>query len=162
FTPTDYPYSGPTPPGCKTPFNSGRFARIYHPETNWEYFGVISTVTIGTSGEIDIQLATTPDIPVRATSSFGISGVRATGQAWPSRPAQRVRYTRGTPRGPSPARSQYVAQCGGPGIVTPYAPGGVDVTGDSGRTELVRVELDKDDQDLDATAELVAEYAVDM
>ncbi len=36
------------------------------------------------------------------------------------------------------------------------------VTGDNGRTELVRVELDENDLELPGTLELIAEYAVDL
>ena len=159
FAPTDYPYSGPTPPGCKTPFNSGRIARIYHPETNWQYYGVISTVTIGAGGEIDVQLAATPDIPVRATSSCGISGQGDTGQGWLLSVISRVRYDIRSLAAPAYGATQYVAMCGGNGVAVPFAPA---VTGDAGRTELVRIELDSTDAELIPTTELVAEYAVDM
>ncbi|XYI00801.1 PilW family protein [Sorangium sp. So ce1128] len=44
-------------------------------------------------------------------------------------------------------------------LVTPITPA---LTGDNGRTELVRVELDDEDQEIPATLEVIAEYAVDL
>ncbi|WP_437489240.1 prepilin-type N-terminal cleavage/methylation domain-containing protein [Sorangium sp. So ce1014] len=44
-------------------------------------------------------------------------------------------------------------------LVTPIAP---EQTGDNGRTELVRVELDDEDEPILETLELIAEYAVDL
>ncbi|MGK3965335.1 PilW family protein [Sorangium sp. So ce118] len=44
-------------------------------------------------------------------------------------------------------------------LVAPITPA---LTGDNGRTELVRVELDDQDQEIDGTLEVIAEYAVDL
>ncbi|WP_437929963.1 prepilin-type N-terminal cleavage/methylation domain-containing protein [Sorangium sp. So ce291] len=44
-------------------------------------------------------------------------------------------------------------------LVAPITP---ELTGDNGRTELVRVELDDQDQEIPETLEVIAEYAVDL
>jgi prepilin-type N-terminal cleavage/methylation domain-containing protein len=159
FAPTDYPYTGPVPPACAVPINSGRFGRIYHPESNWQWYGVITTATIGAGGEIDIQLATSPAIPVKPDPACGISGVGDSGQGWLFSVVSRVRYDIRSLAAAQYGATQYIAQCGGPGVAAPVAP---LVTGDSGRTELVRTELDQNNVEITPSTELVAEYAVDL
>ncbi|AUX30420.1 MULTISPECIES: PilW family protein [Sorangium] len=100
---------------------------------------------------IAITLKPTPGLPM--LSGLGRCGVTpggATGDGGWVNVVNRVRYNirslvhKGTPYDP---------------LVEPIAP---EQTGDNGRTELVRVELDDENNEIDETLELIAEYAVDL
>ncbi|WP_437337273.1 PilW family protein [Sorangium sp. So ce394] len=100
---------------------------------------------------IAITLKPSPGLPM--LSGFGRCGVTpggATGDAGWVNVVNRVRYN---------IRSLV-------GKETPYAPLvapiAAEQTGDDGRTELVRVELDDENNEIPETLELIAEYAVDL
>lgn len=146
-TPFFYPSTYPT-----ASITSGRFARIYQPDTNFQWFGVISTFTVDGTGTINVQLATPPTIPVKPTNTCGIA-LGDCGGGWLFSIVSRVKYDIRSLQGGSYASSQYAP------VVQAVSP---QVTGDSGRTELVRTELAADGTELTAATELVAEYAVDL
>jgi Tfp pilus assembly protein PilW len=147
-TPIFYPSVYPGPP-----VQSGRFARIYQPETNTAWYGVISTFVVDpTTGAIDIQLQSAPTLPTKPGSVCGI-GIGDTGGGWIFSVVSRVQYDIRSLAGTT---SQYAA------MVNPTSPTLAQVTGDSGRTELVRTELDQNNVQIASTMEVVAEYAVDM
>jgi type II secretory pathway pseudopilin PulG len=144
MTPVFYPSTYPTPA-----VSSGRFAHIYLPDGNTHWFGVIDSFALGTNGGIVVQLAPLPTLPVLPVNSCGIV-MGASGSGWLFSVVSRVKYDIRSLAGGS---SQYTP------VVAPVSP---QVTGDSGRTELVRTELAADNTELAGSAELVAEYAVDM
>jgi type II secretory pathway pseudopilin PulG len=130
--------------------NSGRFAHIYHPETNWHWFGVIDYYIVNAQNAIEVQLKSTPDVPAKpATCGIGIGD---TGGGWLFSVVSRVKYD---------IRSLATLPTSDPyySLVQPQA---AAATGDDKRTELVRVELDDAGNELPKTLEVVAEYAVDM
>jgi prepilin-type N-terminal cleavage/methylation domain-containing protein len=152
FAPSTFPASAPLPPTCTPPISSGRFAQIYQPETNTRWFGVIDTFTINqVTGAINVQLLATPVIPQKPGDVCGI-GLGDTGGGWLFSVVSRVQYDIRSLVGTT---SQY-----GVLVNTPAAQ--AQATGDAGRTELVRTELDATGAQIAASMELVAEYAVDM
>ncbi len=147
MTPIIYPSTYPV-----ASLTSGRFARIYQPDTNFQWFGVISTFTVDATGAIDVQLATVPSLPVKPANTCGIA-LGDCGGGWLFSVVSRVKYDIRSLAGGAYTSSQYAP------VVAPVSS---QVTGDSGRTELVRTELAADGTELTAATELVAEYAVDM
>jgi prepilin-type N-terminal cleavage/methylation domain-containing protein len=155
FAPSTYPPTGPQPPTCAPPIQSGRFGHLYHPESNTHWFGVIDSFTVDANG-IKVTLDTTKvPIPTKPSVKCGL-GVGDTGGGWMFSVVSRVRYEIMSLVG----AGQFDA------LVKASTPAAV-VAGDTNRTELVRRELDANDAPLDwttntNTTELVAEYAVDM
>jgi prepilin-type N-terminal cleavage/methylation domain-containing protein len=133
-------------------FRAGRILRIVDKENHAEY-GVIDGVdtTQLAAGMLIVRTRPNPAIPIKSnTQPCGISIGFETGAL--VSPVARVRYD---------LRSLLTDANYG-ALVAP-APGTPDaVTGDSGRTELVRVELDETGAEIATTLELVAEYAVDL
>jgi prepilin-type N-terminal cleavage/methylation domain-containing protein len=159
FAPNTYPPTAPLPPTCTPPISSGRFAHIYQPETNLHWYGVIDSFTIDPNGAINVQLATTPAIPVKGASTCGLA-VGDTGGGWLFSVVTRVKYD--IQKWVGVTNNQY-------GLVVNDSPSAgaqatalQKVTGDDTRTELVRTEIGADGLDIPATQELVAEYAVDL
>ena len=91
FAPNTYPPTAPLPPLCTPPISSGRFAHIYHPESNLHWYGVISSFTIDGQGSINVQLAANPSIPVKGASTCGL-GIGDTGGGWLFSVVSRVQY----------------------------------------------------------------------
>ncbi|WP_437601846.1 prepilin-type N-terminal cleavage/methylation domain-containing protein [Sorangium sp. So ce590] len=123
-------------------------------QTQFQY-GVIESATVQgappTLTAITITLKLDPGLPrLEGLARCGVTPGGNTGDGGWVNVVNRVRYeirslrTAGTPYTP---------------LVTPIAPA---QTGDDGRTELVRVELDDADQPILETTELIAEYAVDL
>jgi prepilin-type N-terminal cleavage/methylation domain-containing protein len=130
-------------------FRPGRFLRVVDTEGRHEY-GVITGVTAaGTPTEVQIQLDTGIPLPVKTqATTCGISQGLNIGLL--ANPIARVRYN---------LRSLTGHGTYGP-LVAPPVSG--DLSGDTDRTELVRVELDQAGAEVASTLELVAEYAVDL
>jgi hypothetical protein len=154
FAPNTYPASAPLPPACSPPITSGRFARIYQPETNIQWFGVISSFTLDGNGSINVQLATNPSIPVKGASTCGL-GVGDTGGGWLFSVVSRVQYDIRSVVNMTPVPAQYAP-------ILKTSAQQAAVTGDGARTELVRTELDANGVPVPGAFEIVAEYAVDM
>ena len=136
-------------------FAHGRIVQIFDPATGNRYFGVLGAApAVTVVGDVaTVQLASTPSIPVRPGSACGMIAPPTCGGGLLVSVITRARYD---------IRS-LVGATGSPyaGLVT--APAGVAaITGDAGRMELVRVELDAANAEIASTLELVAEYAVDM
>jgi hypothetical protein len=152
-TPTFYPQTWPAPQ-----VSSGRFGHIYHPESNTHWFGVITSFTTDpTTGAIKVQMAQAPGtIPQKPGSTCGL-GIGDTGGGWIFSVVSRVQYSIQNLAGGAYANSQYA-----PIVAPPADPNQARVSGDSGRTELVRIELDKDNNPIVGSMQVAAEYAVDL
>lgn len=128
-------------------FRAGRLLRI--DGGNHEYYGVIKALSIiGKPIEtIAISLAETPELPL-----FPASPLRCAARGFLSGKSVNVI-----------SRVRYELRHFEPG--SPYAtwiePPNT-VAGDERRTELVRVELDANDQEMEQTLRIVAEHAVDL
>jgi hypothetical protein len=152
FAPAKYPDPGPSPPTCTPPISSGRFAQIYHPETNVRWFGVIDSISVDSAtNTISVQLKALPALPQKPANTCGI-GFGDTGGGWVMSVVSRVQYNIRSLVGTG---NQYADL-----VNTPAAQ--ALATGDTGRTELVRTELGADGVEMAATMDLVAEYAVDL
>ena len=138
-------------------FKSGRFLRIADDSTGSFYYGVIAKTDIkGLQPDetILVQLEATPSIPIKApTNNCGLPGDPLSGRPAPisgrllvsvvSRIRYDLRSVAGDPRFKD--------------VVAPN-PGAFD----ENRTELVRVELDPDGNEIASSLEVVAEFAVDL
>lgn len=136
-------------------FAPGRFVQLFDPATGTRYFGVIGAGTpVAVVGNVaTVQLASTPSLPTKPTSPCGMIAPPSCGAGLLVSVVSRVRYDIRSLVGV--AGSVYA-----PLVTAP--PGTAAITGDAGRTELVRVELDAAGAEVASTMELVAEYAVDM
>ncbi|WP_438019246.1 prepilin-type N-terminal cleavage/methylation domain-containing protein [Sorangium sp. So ce315] len=124
-------------------FQEGRFLRISRPNQRHIY-AVIDHMEPGNL----VYLKSPPGVPTR--DDVPDCGLPLTGaHAWVS-VISRVRYD---------IRSLVGKDTSYRSLVAPISPA---LTGDNGRTELVRVELDDEDQEKPETLELIAEYAVDL
>ncbi|WP_437736217.1 PilW family protein [Sorangium sp. So ce1335] len=124
-------------------FQPGRFLRISRPNQRHIY-AVIDSMAPGNI----VFLKSPPGVTTRAVEpdcGLPLSGAHA----WVS-VISRVRYD---------IRSLVGKSTSYRSLVEPITPA---LTGDNGRTELVRVELDDEDQERPGTLELIAEYAVDL
>ncbi|XXU67765.1 prepilin-type cleavage/methylation domain-containing protein [Sorangium sp. So ce1097] len=129
--------------GLSDIFQEGRFLRISRPNQRHIY-AVIDHMEPGNL----VYLKSPPGVPTR--DDVPDCGLPLTGaHAWVS-VISRVRYD---------IRSLVGKETSYRSLVTPISPA---LTGDNGRTELVRVELDDEDQEKPETLELIAEYAVDL
>ena len=133
-------------------FRIGRFLRIIDQDFKHEY-GVISQLSQGPSTDpyVDVTLAANPAVPTNPPGLCGLHG-HETGALVSV--VYRVQYEL---RGMLGDQNYGV-------LVAPVTP---SLTGDNGRTELVRTELDEQDVPLlpnntQAPPELVVEYAVDL
>jgi prepilin-type N-terminal cleavage/methylation domain-containing protein len=150
LTPVFYPSTYPV-----ASVSSGRFGHIYQPEGNNNWYGVIDTFTTDpVSGALKVQMRQTPTIPIKPGNTCGI-GLGDTGGGWVFSVVSRVQYSIQSMTG-YPA-NQYTQITSPPTDVNQ-----AKQTGDSGRTELLRVELDANNNPLPGAVELVAEYAVDL
>jgi prepilin-type N-terminal cleavage/methylation domain-containing protein len=129
-------------------FRSGRFLRIVDAGGKHEY-GVISGLVVNGTPPTDIivQLENAP-MPQQRVAG-GVCGWTGLGVGMLANPISRVRYD---------LRS-LAAEVR---FATLMAPQGGALSGDGKRTELVRVELDRNDAEIPQTLELVAEFAVDL
>ncbi|AKT37145.1 hypothetical protein [Chondromyces crocatus] len=130
-------------------FQVGRLLRIALPGQSRVSYGVIAGVqVVGVPpAQVVVHLASTPALPRREHDGCGLGrGAHVGGLA---NAVSRVRYDL--------RRLAGHAVYGD--LVAPISPA---ITGDLGRTELVRVELDADDREIPGSLELVAEYAVDL
>jgi prepilin-type N-terminal cleavage/methylation domain-containing protein len=125
-------------------FKQDRIVRILTPSGS-QIFGLVDGVTLS-GNQLAIQLQPAPSVPQVATNPRGYEGDCNYCQI---SALSIVRYELQSLAG----HPQY-----GP-LVAPIA---AAATGDAARTELTRVELDKDLQPIPDTLELVAEYAVDL
>ena len=136
-----------------TIFATGRFVNLFDPSRGVSSYGIIAGFTPPTAGTAAfVQIAGTPGIQQRGPGvPCGIDPVpNCRGNLLVS-VVSRVKYRVGSLIGVPP----YTAL-----LAPPASAAGVDLTGDTGRTELIRVELDANENEL--TPELVAEYAVDL
>lgn len=130
-------------------FRPGRFLRLLLPGQTRALFGVIAGVEIlgAPPVQVVVRLAPSPPLPRRESAGCGLGyGANVGGLA---SPVARIRYD----------LRRLIGHPAYGALVEPISP---EVTGDGGRTELVRVELDANDQEIPGTLELVAEYAVDL
>ncbi|WP_437726842.1 PilW family protein [Sorangium sp. So ce861] len=139
--------------GLSQIFAPNRILRVMVRGQTQALYGVIQGTNV--QGDppnlIAITLKSTPGLPL--LSGLGRCGVTpggATGDGGWVNVVNRVRYN---------IRSLVGKETPYAPLVAPIAP---EQTGDNGRTELVRVELDDQNNEIDDTLELVAEYAVDL
>lgn len=135
-------------------FGAGRYVQIFDPATGYRSYAVLASPAVTVTGAIaTVQLSSTPGLPTKPGSTCGLVAPPHCGAGLMVSVVSRVQYDVMSLQGV--ASSVYA------GLVT--APAGVAaVTGDAGRTELTRVELDPMGVPREATRELVAEYAVDL
>ncbi|KYF63804.1 PilW family protein [Sorangium cellulosum] len=129
--------------GLEDIFQGGRFLRISRPNQKHLY-AVIDRMEPGNL----VFLKSPPGVTTRDVEpecGLPLSGAHA----WVS-VISRVRYDIRSLVGKATSYSS---------LVTPITPA---LTGDNGRTELVRIELDDEDQERPETLEVIAEYAVDL
>ncbi len=141
-------------------FVPGRYVNIFDPGTGFHVYGVIGGPVTVTANVATVPLLSTVHIPSKPSSPCGLSGgtsgalggmTTQCGNGLLVSVVTRMLYDIRSLVGAS--NTTYAA------LVAPQAGG---VSGDAGRTELVRVELDADGNELPNTLELVSEYAVDM
>ncbi|NUQ74337.1 MAG: prepilin-type N-terminal cleavage/methylation domain-containing protein [Polyangiaceae bacterium] len=126
-------------------FRAGRMLRFDEVALAHEYYGVISGYDAVNAA---VQVASSPLMPNKLgmfTCGLGL-GSNTGGLV---SPVSRVRY-------------DIRSLAAHPTYKTLVAAVSADASGDAGRSELVRVELDPDDNEIPDTLELVAEYAVDL
>jgi prepilin-type N-terminal cleavage/methylation domain-containing protein len=132
-------------------FRAGRYLRLKLLGQNKYIYGVIQSVNINGSpvNSIVVNMENNPPLP--RLVDVGDCGVRDgfSGEGGFANPVSRVRYD---------IRSLTGHAAYGP-LVGPVSP---EMTGDNGRTELVRVELDALDNEDSSTLELISEYTVDL
>lgn len=131
--------------------STGRLVQLLDPATGFKVYGMLATGTpVAVAGNVaTVQLQAPPSLPTKPTNPCGIIAPPACGGGLLMSVVSRVKYDVRSMAG----NTTYA------GLVTPIA---AATTGDGGRTELVRVELDANDAEVPATEELVAEYTVDM
>ncbi|WP_437512232.1 PilW family protein [Sorangium sp. So ce1099] len=125
-------------------FLEGRILRISRPNQKHIY-AVIDRLEPGNV----VYLKSPPGVPTMEDTPDSCGLPLTGGNAWVS-VISRVRYD---------IRSLVGKPTSYAPLVAPITP---ELTGDNGRTELVRVELDDEDQEIDGTLEVIAEYAVDL
>ncbi|WP_437985590.1 PilW family protein [Sorangium sp. So ce117] len=134
-------------------FAPHRFLRIMVRGQEKFLYGVIDQVNVigNPPIQISITLKADPGLPTLVgLADCGVTPGGATGDGGWVNVVSRVRYDIRSLVGDATAYAPLVAP------VTPA------LTGDNGRTELVRVELDEEDQELPDTLEVIAEYTVDL
>jgi prepilin-type N-terminal cleavage/methylation domain-containing protein len=136
-------------------FDGGRFVQLFSPATGYRYYGVLATKpAVTVTGDIaTLQLTSTPTIPTKPASPCGMVAAPTCGGGLLVSVVSRVRYEIMSLQGI--ATSKYA------GLVT-SPPGVAAITGDAGRTELTRVELDAAGAPIEDKRELISEYAVDL
>lgn len=128
-------------------FRAGRVLRIEG--TTSDYYGRIKGFNVSGNpiSSIAVTLEPVPFVPMQPLSTAACA-IKGFGSGWPVHVISRVRYE---------VRS-LVNDAQFDDYTKPENP----VAGDSGRTELVRVELAPDDTEVPGTLELVTEYAVSL
>lgn len=132
-------------------FRQGRLLRLRIDGQTKYMYGVIKALqTVGAppNETYSVLLEEIPTLPA-SDGDCGVSVLGPNGSGGFANPVARVRYD---------IRSLRSHLTYGP-LVEPINP---SVTGDDGRTELVRVELDAENNEMADTLELIAEYAVDL
>lgn len=133
-------------------FAPGRFVQLLDPATGYKSYGVLGDApNVSVTGNVaTVSLKSTPAVPTKPTSFCGL--VSGCGGGVIASVVYRAKYDIRSLQGGSTPYATMVASPPGVGVTT----------GDNGRTELVRVELDSGGAEVAASTELVAEYAVDM
>lgn len=134
-------------------FAPSRFLRIMVRGQEKFLYGVIESANVigAPPTTIAVTLKGVPGLPkLEGLADCGVTPGGATGDGGWVSVVSRVRYDIRSLVGKATAYAP---------LVKPVTP---ELTGDNGRTELVRVELDEEDQEIDDTLEVVAEYAVDL
>ena len=136
-------------------FGPGRYVQILDPATGYKVFGVLanSPNVAVVSDVATVQLQASPGIPQKPARPCGIIAPPSCGAGLLMSVVSRVRYDVRSMQG---VAGPYAA------LVTPKDANIGAITGDNGRTELVRVEVGAANTELPASLEVVAEYAVDM
>lgn len=125
-------------------FKTGRFIRLVDPQGIFEYYAEIT----GTDEQqLSVSTAPSPYMPQSADSGCGLGNSFHVG--FVANPVTRIRYDIRSLKN----NAAYNA------IVKPVNP---EVTGDNQRSELVRVELQANGDEIADTIELVSEYTVDL
>jgi hypothetical protein len=125
-------------------FKANRIVRILTPSGS-EIFGLVEGVVFG-GNQLAIKLQPTPTVPQISSNPRGYEGD--------------CNYCQMSVI--SVVRYELQSLTGHPQYGPLVAPVAGSATGDGSRTELVRVELDKDLQPIPDTLELVSEFAVDL
>lgn len=132
-------------------FADGRYVSIFNPATGFSVYGVIGVGGFSVANNVvSVQLAAVPTVPTKPASPCGIDQAPQCGGGLLVSVLSRIKYD---------LRSLASTPGAYANLVTPISP---TVTGDSGRSELVRVELAADGTEIPSTLELVSEYAVDL
>lgn len=135
-------------------FAPGRFVQILDPSTGYKSYGVLGdapNVTVN-AGVATVLLKSSPGLPQKPNSFCGMVKPPACGGGQIVSVVYRAKYDVRSLQGSGTPYATLVA-----------APPGIGAaTGDTGRTELVRVELDASGAEVQSSTELVAEYAVDL
>ncbi|MGK4006392.1 prepilin-type N-terminal cleavage/methylation domain-containing protein [Sorangium sp. So ce1036] len=142
-------------------FRPNRFLRLKILGQSKYMYGVIQGTTVAGDPVNTIQVTLMATYGLPQLQAFGDCGVTTgfNGTGGFANPVSRVRYDIRSLIG----HASYGALVGPAYPGDPAAAADVErMTGDSGRTELVRVELDENGGEIPATLELVAEYAVDL
>jgi hypothetical protein len=133
-----------------TIFVPGRFVQLLDPATGYKLYGLIGAGTpVTVAGNVaTVQLSQTVTIPTKPNSPCGMLTPPSCGAGLLASVVYRAKYDIRSLAGVAPYS----------GMVTPTA-----ATGDSGRTELVRVEMQSDGvTEKTGGIQLISEYAVDM
>ncbi|APR81862.1 Hypothetical protein A7982_07211 [Minicystis rosea] len=136
-------------------FKSGRYVQLLDPATGFKMFGVIAdgtAVSVAGDQTATVKLSAVPALPLKPASPCGLTYVPICGSGLLVSVVSRVMYDVRSLQGTT---GTYAA------LVTPPAGTG-QISGDTGRTELVRVEIDASGAERPETLELVSEYAVDL
>jgi hypothetical protein len=125
-------------------FRAGRILRVAEPEKSTEYYALIAGYDPITKS---LQVSASPLMPWKP--GFGTCGLGGLGTLLTVNPVSRVRYEIRSLKG----HERYKE------LVKPLSS---EASGDDGRSELVRVELDGEGEEIPESLELIAEYAVDL
>ena len=135
-------------------FKGGRYVQLLDPATGYKVFGVLADgnpVTV--AGDVaTVQLKSTPALPMKPNFPCGLGTLPQCGGGLLVSVVSRVLYDVRSLQGTS---GTYAALVASPA-------GAAQLSVDTGRTELVRVEIDASNHERPETLELVSEYAVDL
>lgn len=139
----------------QTMFVAGRYVQLLDPATGYKVFGVLAgSPNVAVVGNVaTVQLVSSPAIPQKPASPCGILGPPSCGAGLLMSVVTRAQYDIRSLQGTSGTYA---------GLVTPPSAAIGTLSGDSARTELVRVELSAANQEIPTTLEVVSEYAVDL
>lgn len=139
----------------QTMFAPGRYVQILDPATGYKVFGTLGAGTnvAVVSNVATVQLDSTPTIPQKPANVCGILAPPSCGNGLLVSVVSRVRYQIRNLQGTT---GTYAA------LVTPPSAAIGTVSGDNGRTELVREAIGVDDNPIADSLEVVSEYAVDL